>query len=97
MDGHHLRDIKIESLRKQIGIVLQETTLFSGTVRVNIAFGRSDASEEEVIAVAKAAQAHDFIMSFPDAYNTHVGERGACCCSSNPAASASPTPKPAWR
>jgi ATP-binding cassette subfamily B protein len=76
VDGHDLRDIKIESLRKQIGIVLQETTLFSGTVRENIAFGRSDASEEDVIAAAKAAQAHDFIMSFPDGYNTHVGERG---------------------
>jgi len=76
VDGHDLRDIKIESLRKQIGIVLQETTLFSGTVRENIAFGRSDAGEEEVIAAAKAAQAHDFIMSFPDGYNTHVGERG---------------------
>ncbi len=76
VDGHDLRDIKIESLRKQIGIVLQETTLFSGTVSENIAFGRSDASEEDIIAAAKAAQAHDFIMSFPDAYNTHVGERG---------------------
>ncbi len=76
VDGHDLRDIKIESLRKQIGIVLQETTLFSGTVSENIAFGRSDASEEDIIAAAKAAQAHDFIMSFPDGYNTHVGERG---------------------
>ena len=76
VDGHDLRDIKIESLRKQIGIVLQETTLFSGTVSENIAFGRSDASEEDIIAAAKAAQAHEFIMSFPDGYNTHVGERG---------------------
>jgi ATP-binding cassette subfamily B multidrug efflux pump len=76
IDGHDLRDIKVDSLRKQIGIVLQETTLFSGTVRDNIAFGRPDASDEEVIAAAKAAQAHDFIMSFPEGYNTHVGERG---------------------
>ena len=76
VDGHDLRDIKVDSLRKQIGIVLQETTLFSGTIHENIAFGRPDASEEDVIAAAKAAQAHDFIMSFPDGYNTHVGERG---------------------
>jgi ATP-binding cassette subfamily B multidrug efflux pump len=76
IDGHDLRDIKVDSLRKQIGIVLQETTLFSGSIRDNIAFGRPDASDEEVIAAAKAAQAHDFIMSFPEGYNTHVGERG---------------------
>ncbi len=76
VDGHDLRDIKIDSLRRQIGIVLQETTLFSGTIRENIAFGRPEASDDEVIAAAKAAQAHDFILSFPDGYNTHVGERG---------------------
>jgi ATP-binding cassette subfamily B protein len=76
VDGHDLRDIKIDSLRKQIGIVLQETTLFSGTIHENIAFGRPDASEADVIEAAKAAQAHDFIMSFPEGYKTHVGERG---------------------
>jgi len=76
IDGHDLRDIKLESLRRQIGIVLQETTLFSGTIRDNIAFGRPDATDEEVIAAAKAAQAHSFIMSFPEGYSTHVGERG---------------------
>ncbi len=76
VDGHDLRDIKVDSLRKQIGIVLQETTLFSGTIHENIAFGRPDASDKDVIAAAKAAQAHDFIMSFPEGYNTHVGERG---------------------
>jgi ATP-binding cassette subfamily B protein len=76
IDGHDLRDIKLDSLRRQIGIVLQETTLFSGTVRDNIAFGRSDASQQDVIAAARAAQAHDFITSFPEGYNTHVGERG---------------------
>ncbi len=76
VDGHDLRDLKINSLRKQIGIVLQETTLFSGTIRDNIAYGRSDAGDQEIIAAAKAAQAHDFIMSFPEGYNTHVGERG---------------------
>jgi ATP-binding cassette subfamily B multidrug efflux pump len=77
IDGHDLRDLKLESLRKQIGIVLQETTLFSGTVRANIAFGRPEAEDAAIIAAAKAAQAHDFIMSFPDGYETHVGERGA--------------------
>ena len=76
IDGHDLRDLTLESLRRQIGIVLQETTLFSGSIRDNIAFGRPDASDEQVIAAAKAAQAHTFIMSFPEGYNTHVGERG---------------------
>lgn len=76
IDGRELRDVTLDSLRSQIGIVLQETTLFSGSIRENIAFGRSDASDEEVIAAAKAAQAHDFIMTFPEGYNAHVGERG---------------------
>ncbi len=76
IDGYDLRDLKLESLRRQIGIVLQETTLFSGTIRDNIAFGRPEASDEDVVAAAKAAQAHNFIMSFPEGYNTHVGERG---------------------
>ena len=77
IDDHDLRDVKLESLRSEIGIVLQETTLFSGSVRDNIAFGKPDASQEEIESAAKASQAHDFIMSFPDGYNTHVGERGA--------------------
>jgi ATP-binding cassette subfamily B protein len=76
IDGYDLRDVTLDSLRSQIGIVLQETTLFSGTIRDNIAFGRSDASMGEVIEAAKAAAAHDFIMSFPDGYDTPVGERG---------------------
>jgi ATP-binding cassette subfamily B protein len=76
IDGHDLRDLKLESLRAQIGIVLQETTLFTGSVRDNIAFGKPDASMEEVTAAAKAAAAHDFILSFPDGYDTSVGERG---------------------
>jgi ATP-binding cassette subfamily B multidrug efflux pump len=76
IDGHDLRDITIDSLRSQIGIVLQETTLFSGTIRENIAFGKTDATLEEIQNAAKAVAAHDFIMSFPDGYNTHVGERG---------------------
>jgi ATP-binding cassette subfamily B protein len=77
IDGHDVRDLTIESLRQQIGVVLQETTLFSGTIRENIAFGRSDATEEEIIAAAKAAAAHDFIISFPRGYDTPVGERGS--------------------
>ena len=76
IDGYDLRDVSLDSLRAQIGIVLQETTLFSGTVQENIAFGKSDATTEEIIAAAKAAAAHDFILSFPDGYATHVGERG---------------------
>ena len=76
IDDHDLRDVKLESLRSKIGIVLQETTLFSGTIRENIAFGKPDASQEEIEAAAKAAQAHDFISTFPDGYNAHVGERG---------------------
>ncbi len=76
IDGHELRDVSLDSLRSQIGIVLQETTLFSGSIRENIAFGKPDATDEEIIASAKAAQAHDFITSFPEGYNTHVGERG---------------------
>jgi ATP-binding cassette subfamily B protein len=77
IDGHDVRDVTLASLRAHIGIVLQETTLFSGTIRDNIAFGRPDASLDEVIAVAKAAAAHDFIMAFPQGYDTPVGERGA--------------------
>ena len=77
IDGHDVRDVTIDSLRSQIGIVLQETNLFSGSIRDNIAFGRPDASDEQVVAAAKAAAAHDFIVGFPDGYATKVGERGA--------------------
>jgi ATP-binding cassette, subfamily B, multidrug efflux pump len=77
IDGHDVRDVTLESLREQIGVVLQETTLFSGTIRDNIAFGKPDATEEEIVAAAKAAAAHDFIMSFPEGYDTPVGERGS--------------------
>ena len=76
IDGHDLRDITLDSLRSQIGIVLQETTLFSGSIRDNIAFGKPEATLEEIQSAAKSAAAHDFIMSFPDGYDTHVGERG---------------------
>ncbi len=76
IDGHDLRDVTIDSLRSQIGIVLQETTLFSGTIRENIAFGKPEATLAEIQSAARSAAAHDFIMSFPDGYDTHVGERG---------------------
>ncbi|MBM4456992.1 MAG: ABC transporter ATP-binding protein [Chloroflexi bacterium] len=76
IDGHDVRDVTLDSLRRQIGVVLQDTLLFSTTIRENIAYGRPDASEEEIIAAARAAQAHDFIMSFPKGYETEVGERG---------------------
>lgn len=77
IDGHDVRDVTIESLRAHIGIVLQETTLFSGTIRDNIAFGKPNASVDEVTAAAKAAAAHEFIMEFPQGYATPVGERGS--------------------
>lgn len=76
IDGQDVRDVTLESLRSQIGIVLQETNLFGGSIRDNIAFGRPDASLEDVQAAAKAAAAHDFILEFPDGYDTPVGERG---------------------
>lgn len=77
VDGHDVRDVTLESLRAQIGIVLQETTLFSGTIRANIAYGRPDAALDEIVAAARAAAAHDFIMDFPLGYETPVGERGS--------------------
>lgn len=77
VDGHDVRDVTIESLRSQIGIVLQETTLFTGTIRDNIAFGRPESTFEEVVAAARAAAADDFIMEFPLGYDTPVGERGS--------------------
>jgi ATP-binding cassette subfamily B multidrug efflux pump len=76
IDGIDVRDVTLESLRRQIGIVLQETTLFTGTIRENIAFGRPDASTEEIVAAAQAAAAHEFIQSFPQGYESEVGERG---------------------
>ncbi|MCQ3929375.1 MAG: ABC transporter ATP-binding protein [Chloroflexi bacterium] len=76
IDGIDLRSVKQESLRQQIGMVPQETILFGGTIYDNIAYGRLDATEAEIIEAAKAANAHDFITSFPDGYQTVVGERG---------------------
>lgn len=76
LDGCDLRDIQMESLHSQIGVVLQETFLFSGSILANIRFARQDATLEEVIQAAKAANAHDFICKTPDGYNTYVGEHG---------------------
>ena len=76
IDEHDVRDVTLDSLRSQIGIVLQETTLFSGSISDNIAYGRPDASKEEIVAAAKAAQAHEFILEQPNGYETEVGERG---------------------
>jgi ATP-binding cassette, subfamily B, bacterial MsbA len=76
LDGKDIRTVTIASLRAQIGIVPQDTVLFSGTIRDNIAYGRRDALDSEVEAAARAANAHDFIMSKPDGYLTWVGERG---------------------
>jgi ATP-binding cassette subfamily B protein len=77
IDGVDVRDWDPEALRKRIGVVLQQTTLFSGTVRENIAYGRPSASLDEVIAAAKAAQAHEFITAMPAGYDSMVEERGA--------------------
>ncbi len=77
IDGRDIRLATIRSLRKQIGIVMQETSLFATTVRENIAFGKPEASNEEIVAAAQAAQAHEFILQMKDGYDTRVGERGA--------------------
>ena len=76
-NGVDVRDVRQNELLADVGIVLQETILFSGSVRENIRYGRPDASDEEVVAAARAAQAHDFIMNLPDGYETRVEERGA--------------------
>ncbi|MBD2359071.1 ABC transporter ATP-binding protein [Tolypothrix sp. FACHB-123] len=76
IDGRDVRDFTLKSLRSHIGIVFQETTLFSGTIRENITYAKPHASLAEVIAVAKTAQIHDFITTLPDSYETMVGERG---------------------
>ena len=76
IDGYDVRDVQLQSLRRQVGMVLQDTLLFTGTIRENIAFGIPDATEDQVLAAAKAARAHGFITEFPDGYGTLVGERG---------------------
>jgi len=77
VDGQDIRKVTVNSLREQIGIVLQDTTLFATSMRENIAFGRPDASEGEIVAAAKAAHAHEFIAELSEGYETYVGERGA--------------------
>jgi ATP-binding cassette subfamily B multidrug efflux pump len=77
IDGHDIKQVCLDSLRSQIGIVLQETRLFSGTIRENIAYGRPEASMDDVIEAAQAAAAHDFIVEFPKGYDTPVAELGA--------------------
>ncbi len=76
VDGVDVRDVTLASLRAQMGVALQETVLFRGSVRDNIRYGRPEASDEEVIAAAEAAQAHEFILALPDSYDTQVGQRG---------------------
>jgi ATP-binding cassette subfamily B multidrug efflux pump len=76
VDGFDVRDVTMSSLRSHIGVSLQEAVLFSGTIRDNIRYGRGSATDEEVEAAAKAAQAHDFIVGFPEGYDTVVGQRG---------------------
>jgi subfamily B ATP-binding cassette protein MsbA len=78
IDGHDVRDLTLASLRRQIGIVTQETILFNDTVRNNIAYGQPEVSQEQVETAAKAALAHDFIREMPDGYDTIIGERGMC-------------------
>ena len=77
VDGHDLRTAVSDSFRRQIGIVLQENVLFSGTIEDNLKYGKPEATREEIISAAKTANAHDFIMALPDGYSTVVGERGA--------------------
>jgi ATP-binding cassette subfamily B protein len=76
VDGYDLRDVTERSLRSQLGVVPQEGFLFSGTVRDNIAFGRPDATPEQIEEAAHAVGAHEFILTLPDGYDTEVGERG---------------------
>ena len=76
VDGYDLRKVELASLRSQVAVVLQDTFLFNTTVRENLLYGKPDASAEELVAAARAAYAHDFIMALPDGYDTEIGERG---------------------
>lgn len=76
IDGHDIKNLKLKSLRKNIGIVQQDVFLFTGTIRENILYGKPDASDQEIIEAAKNANIHEFIMSLEDKYNTYVGEKG---------------------
>lgn len=77
VDGNNIRNVTLDSLRKQMGVMLQDTFIFSGTILDNIRYGKLDATEEEIIEAAKAVKAHDFIMNLKDGYNTEVNERGS--------------------
>ena len=77
IDGYNIQDITIDSLRDQMSIVLQDPLIFSGTIRDNIAYGKPNATDEEIIEAAKLANAHDFIVEFADGYQTEVQERGS--------------------
>ena len=76
IDGRDIRDVTLDSLRRQIGIVTQETFLFSASIKDNIAYGRPEATDQQIVAAARAAHIHDFIASLPQGYNTVIGERG---------------------
>jgi len=76
VDGHDLRDVTLRSLRQHIAVVFQESFLFNGTIWENIAYGKHAASDDEILAVARAANVHDFVMALPERYETVVGERG---------------------
>ena len=77
IDGQDIREVTMESLRRQMGVMTQDTFLFTGTIRENICYGKADAAEEEMIAAAKAVNAHDFIMEMEDGYDTKISERSA--------------------
>ena len=76
VDGANIKSVTLNSLRNNVGVVQQDVYLFSGSVRENIAYGKEDATDEEIINAAKMADAHEFITSLPDGYDTYVGERG---------------------
>jgi ABC-type multidrug transport system fused ATPase/permease subunit len=76
LDGHDLRELTLRSLRENVAVLLQETLVFDGTVRENIAYGKPEASEEEIVAAAKAADAHGFVEALPEGYDTVVGQKG---------------------
>ena len=76
LDGQDIRDVKLKDLREHIGIVQQDVYLFAGTIMENIRYGKPDATDEEIVAAAKAANAHEFIMSFEHGYHTDIGQRG---------------------
>ncbi|MBZ0286915.1 MAG: ABC transporter ATP-binding protein/permease, partial [Anaerolineae bacterium] len=76
LDGHNIRDVRLSSLRRNIGVVQQDVYLFAGTVADNIRYGKPDATDEEIVEAAKQANAHDFIMALPEGYDTDIGQRG---------------------